>query len=140
MNTLFRSRLRTAVGAAILVALPVYGGGLAGDVNRSGAIESGDRGVITPSAGGDHLVHHDFVDARGQAVTPSLNDPLSVSESAPAAVPRGQSASVARGNSQALPNPQTPTSVSESAPSAIGGDPTRLGRELQPSAPVGATR
>lgn len=74
-----------ALGAALLSTTFAMSAvaGEAGDVNRSGAFESGDRGVTTPASPGNMPAQRVPKAAAGDSVMPSRNQPASVSESAP---------------------------------------------------------
>ena len=108
-------------------ARPAAVGATAGDANRSGMYESGDRGVITPGSGGDDAAKRVPRAGSGVSTLPSLNNPASVNESAPDRTGKAVSSGPVRDDLN-MPNPKTPANVSESAPDKAGKEQGGVGR------------
>ena len=102
-------------------------GATRGDTNRSGMYDSGDRGVIAPASGGDDASKRVPSAASGTSTLPSLNNPASVSESAPDRTGKAVSSAPVRDDLN-MPNPKTPANVSESAPDKAGKEQGGVGR------------
>ena len=114
-------------GRAARVERPVAVGATAGDANRSGMYESGDRGVVAPGSGGDDAAKRVPRAASGTSTVPSLNKPASVNESAPDRTGKAVSSAPVRDDLN-MPNPKTPANVSESAPDKAGKEQGGVGR------------
>ncbi|MES2562963.1 MAG: hypothetical protein V4637_09580 [Pseudomonadota bacterium] len=118
-----QTMIAKALGAAFLSTTFAMSAvaGQAGDVNRSGAYESGDRGVTTPASPGTVPAQRAPKAAAGDSVMPSLNQPANVSESAPQRTGKEPVAGKVADDKR-MANPKTPASPNESGPSAMTKD------------------
>lgn len=117
-------RKLTLLGAAVLGAMLSMSAG-AQDRNMSGRMESGDRGVITPSSAPE-TTGAEGVSGQGTARIPSLNSPSSSPESNPSDAGRQNQSPLVR-DSRLRPSPIVPSGSSESNPSASMNDRTNDG-------------
>jgi hypothetical protein len=132
------SQRRLMLVAALCSAVFAASAG-AVDRNQNSVMDTGDRGLTTPSAVDQVLTPEPRVPA-GQPARPRAGNPMSPSESHPAMVRESQPP-ITRGDNRNLPNPATPSAANESAPQpqATVREPTNAtGMEGRP--PVGATR
>jgi hypothetical protein len=86
-----------------------------GDTNKSGAYESGDRGVTTPASPGTVPAQRVPKAEAGTSVAPSANQPASVSESAPQKTGKKVEAGKVA-DDKTMPNPKSAANPNESAP------------------------
>ncbi len=118
---MIKSLTLKVLGAAALGALIATSATAAdkGDTNKSGMYESGDRGVKTPSSGGNDATQRAPKAGSGVATMPGKNNPSSVSESAPQKTGK-ETAAPKMHDGPKMANPKVPSSVSESAPQKTG--------------------
>jgi hypothetical protein len=127
---------KTTLMAAVAGAMLTMAAGTMAQ-SSSPTVDPSSRGVTTPQSPGNVTAFPSGMSS-GQAVIPSINQPMNPNESNPT-VWAPESVGTVRGDNKRLPNPVTPSAANESAPQPKGlVDPTnRSGMEGR--AAMGAT-
>ena len=118
-------RKLTLLGAVLVGAMFAASAG-AQDRNRSGQMDSGDRGVITPGQVQDSGPNPERSSRGGPSNIPSANLPAGVPDSRPSQVGQEPQAPLVR-DSRTTPSPTTPGNVSDSNAAATTRDTTNDG-------------